>query len=178
MLLVCLWDNILFTLVFKGLYAPLKYCLCVCGRKYHVHVFLCGFDTFNWNGACVYVGECIMCTCFCLGFIRLFEMLLVCLWENVSCARVSKVYTLHWHVACVYVELFAENVLVAHVFRGRFIGLIEGVRKRWHKRGDTKDVSEIMQLIRSRAPVFLATLLIPTFNNCSCLSTVFDVWLG
>ena len=53
-----------------------------------MHMFLRGFYTLNGNAACVSVGECIMCTCFCVGFIRLIEMLLVCLWENVSFARV------------------------------------------------------------------------------------------
>ena len=28
--------------------------------------------------------ECNICTCFCVGFIRLIEMLLVCLWGAVS----------------------------------------------------------------------------------------------
>ena len=36
----------------------------------------------------VSVGECIMCTCVCVGFIRLIEKLLVCLWDNVSFAQV------------------------------------------------------------------------------------------
>ena len=49
-------------------------------------MFLEGY-TLNVNAACVSVGEYIICTCFA-KVIRLIEMLLVCLWDNVSCAHV------------------------------------------------------------------------------------------
>ena len=54
---------------------------------YYLHMFL-GAYTLALNAACVSVGECIMCACFCVGFMCLFEMLLACLWDNVSCAHV------------------------------------------------------------------------------------------
>ena len=86
--------------------------------------------------------ECSMCMCFCVGFIRLVEMLLVCLW---SCLQ--RMYYLHmfledglsaklkcyfcvcgavcrecnWIVACVSVGLSAENVLFAGAFRGVYM---------------------------------------------------------
>ena len=89
MLLVCLWETVSFAHVLLGfLYAYLKCRLCVCGRMYHLHKFYGGFYTLNCNAACVSVGECIICTSFTVGFMRLLEMLLVCLWENVACARV------------------------------------------------------------------------------------------
>ena len=69
------------------------------------------------------------CTCLCVGVIRVIEMVLVCLWENVSCAHVFAwilyaylkcclcvrgrmyhlhkfyrgFYTLNWNAACVSV---------------------------------------------------------------------------
>ena len=39
-LLVCLWENVSFASVLRGSYAQLKRYLCVCGRMYHVHMFL------------------------------------------------------------------------------------------------------------------------------------------
>ena len=50
----------------------------------------------SWLPACLagwlvsWRRECSMCICFCVGFIRLIEMLLVCLW---SCLQ--RVYYLH-----------------------------------------------------------------------------------
>ena len=65
MLLVYMWENLSFARVFSRVIRLIQMLL-------------------------VSVGECIICTCFCIGFIRLIEMLLVCLWENVLFARVFK----------------------------------------------------------------------------------------
>ena len=48
------------------------------------------FYMLNSNAACVSVGECIICMSFTVGFIRLLEMLLVCLWDNVSFEQVLR----------------------------------------------------------------------------------------
>ena len=83
------------------------------------------------------VGESINCTSSAVGFVRPLEMLLVCLWENVSFAHVLGGYTLSRNAACVSVEeciictcfrrvirliemllvCLWENVSFAHVFR-------------------------------------------------------------
>ena len=79
-----------------------------------MHMFLRGFYTHNWNAACVSAGECTMCTCFCVGFIRLIEKLLVCPWENVSFAIVLRrvfIRLLEMLLVCLW-----ENVSHAHVF--------------------------------------------------------------
>ena len=53
-----------------------------------------------------------MCTCFCGGVLRLIEMLLVCLLENITFAHASGgLYT--YLKCCLW-----ENVACARVFRG------------------------------------------------------------
>ena len=62
MLFVSMLENLSFAHVFSWVIGLIQMLL-VCGRMYHMHMFL-------------------------HGFIRLIEMLLVCFWENVSFACV------------------------------------------------------------------------------------------